>query len=242
MQVRICPKCKAENKFSSASCCKCYASLEGAEVKEAPDPVVPEIVQKPPPHHPRSAEIPPPAAPPSAGPNDYGPPPLYAEPPGLSKRPVKSGPGAGFIVFLVIVLAAAGFAGWWFLMKPKTPEQVVTAFIAAGEKGDPAEIKLYLCAGSKDVMDRPDAGNMFKSGSKIKVGETTFEGDSTAVVQITPDQSSSDPMMKELGTLPLVLVKEQGKWLIDLQESEKRMMAKIMPLLIKKGFRMPQKP
>jgi hypothetical protein len=264
VQVKICPKCKAENKLSNASCSKCYASLEGALSSEVPDPVVPEAQQDTQSAQPQIGSAPPaptigaapgmptvggppPAEgpPPATGANPYGPPPsaVYTPPMRENSRPIRQGPDVGAIVLLIVLLAGAGFGAWWFFLKPKGPEQVVSAFMEATKSGDLEKMKTCLASSSRKLFEMPGVAEGFKRGfeyakshggnpddKQYKYGPTTFEGDSKAVVQVSESKSDGSAAGE---TQDMVLVKEEGKWGIDFQETMTRALAK-------KGITMPQ--
>lgn len=265
MQVKICPKCKAENKAENTACSKCYAPLDEVPLSEVADPVAPPPRVSTPPDQPTApptqvappTEMPkvppvgaptPPAAPPSmAGPSPYGPPPsaVYTPPVREFTRPTKPGPNWSGIVLLILILGGGGFAGWWFFLRPPSPAEVVQRFHAAAKAGDIEKLKDCLSAGSRPLLDTPGAAESVKKelviaeteDGKPKIGETTFEGESTAFVKIEPPPSEQIPAGVTVG---FVLIKEDGRWKIDLQQTMKRLMEQAMREMMKKGFKMPQ--
>jgi hypothetical protein len=242
VQVRVCPKCKAENKLSNASCSSCYASLEGALMKEVADAIVPEAQQNaqpqigaaPPPAPgmptiggPRPAEGPPPGAPPSP----YGPPPsqVYTPPSRENMRPTKQGPNVLAIVLIIVLLGGAGFGAWWMLMRPKSPDEVVNAFVSAAKAGDVEKLKSYLTTNCRSDFDKPGVIEGLKRSfgganakesdeSTVKAGKTTFEGDSKALVELLPAKSTNAAPNANTSLL-MVLVKEEGQWRIDSKQT-----------------------
>lgn len=59
MDVKICPKCKAQNRATNAACSSCYASLDGVAVTQAEAPQL-RIQNPPPPRPPKQPQAAPP--------------------------------------------------------------------------------------------------------------------------------------------------------------------------------------
>jgi len=248
MKVKVCPKCGSENKETNESCSSCYASLAGVESTESAKapmvlPPAPAKAAEPP-----KAETP--APPPQAPPSPYGPPPgPIARPggytPGYRERaaPVKQGSSVGLIVFILILLAGGAGAGWWFLLKPQSPGEVVQGFAAAAQSNDPEKIKSYL---SQSTMNMPGFAEGFARGQelaaknpkpkddvdvRVNVLSTVYEGaeKDTAIVTFEPEDKSKAPTGMGMGAKQeLVLVKEDGKWKIDLPASIQRAVTKAL--------------
>ena len=251
MKVKVCAKCGAENKESNESCSSCYASLAGVEFTESTkEPMVlPPAAQRP--AEPRKAETPAPTAqtPPAGGPGgapSYTP--IYRERP----APVKQGSSVALIVVILILLAGGAAAGWWFFLRTPSPGEVVQRFVAASEGNDPEKIKSYL---SQSTLNMPGFAEGFARGKelaakhskstqptkgqevRVKILGTVYEGadKNTAIVTCEPEDKSKIPAGMN-AKQEIVLVKEEGKWKIDLMATIQRAFAGAM----KKGFRMPR--
>ena len=258
MKVKVCPKCGSENKETNESCSSCYASLAEVELTESTkEPmVVPPAPAKP--AEPPKAQTP--AAPPQAPASPYGPPPgPIARPAGYTPMyreraaPVRRGSSAGLIVFILILLAGGAAAGWWFFLRPPSPGEVVQRFAAAAQGNDPEKIKSYL---SQSTMNMPGFAEGFARGQelaaknpkpkddvdvRVKILSTVYEGaeKNTAIVTFEPEDKSKIPA----GADPkqeVVLVKEEGKWKIDLMATAQRAIRKFFGGGAGKGFKMPK--
>lgn len=240
MLIKVCPKCGSENKLGKASCSGCYASLDGVPETEATErpaatppqpahnpPSTPEpLGQSAPGAMPTSNFMPPPGAPSSYGPT-------FNE----RRQPVKQGPNWGAIVLVVLLLGGAAFAGWWFFLKPASPESVVRKFMNASTAGDYDAMKSCLCQEGVAAMESmPALRDAMKKAAEHSAGKdtsyevvkTTYENSgSLAVVEIKPkDQSSMPPGMT---TMEMLLVREDGKWKLDMKATGMRKMKKRFP-------------
>jgi hypothetical protein len=156
---------------------------------------------------------------------------------------VKPSSSLDLIVFLVILIAAGAAAGWWFFLRAPSPGQVVQAFFKASKGSDVEKVKSYL---STSTLNMPGLAEGFQRGfeyaaknrqaqadkeddADIKVLETKYEGTdrNTAVVTCEP---TGQPIgwSGTGGKLDIVLVKEEGKWKIDMMTTAKRMLQKMM--------------
>ena len=165
-------------------------------------------------------------------------------------RPIKQGPNVGGNVLAIIVLAAAAFAGWWFLLKPKTPEQVVNAFIAAARAGDVEKVKTCVSSASRAELDESGAAEGLKRSfqknpntkesdeEKVKIGETTFEGGSKALVEVMPTEPAAASAVGGM-KVQMVLIKEEGQWRIDSKQTQDLMIKRVMEEIKKKGINLP---
>jgi len=258
MKVKVCPKCGSENKETNESCSSCYASLAEVELTEStkePMVVAPAPAK---PAEPPKAETP--AAPPQAPLSPYGPPPgPIARPAGYTPTyreraaPVRRGSSAGLIVFILILLAGGAAAGWWFFLRPPSPGEVVQRFFKAAKDRDVEKLKSYL---SQSTLSVPGFSESFTrsfefasknkesaddSAYRLKILDTAYEGaeKNTAVVTCEPEDKSKIPA----GADPkqeVVLVKEEGKWKIDLMATAQRAIRKFFGGGAGKGFKMPK--
>ncbi|MDH7602971.1 MAG: zinc ribbon domain-containing protein [Armatimonadota bacterium] len=247
MKVRVCPKCGAENNETRESCSNCYASLAGVEPTESTrEPVTIPTGTGRPPRQPRRE----PQTSPSSEPvraegavnEDLGAgvpgrsPFFYREPPPV----VKQGSKVGLIVLALVVLAGAGFGGWYFVLRHPSPAQVVQSFIDACEAQDAEKAKSFL---SKTTLQAPGVAEGFtkgfatarklareqgsqKSSGSMKILGTSYEGSSkdTAVVASQPLDERGQPASGGM-TVNWVLVKEEGVWKIDLVQTIQRVFA-----------------
>ena len=241
MQVKVCPKCGSENKADKASCSGCYASLESVaptEAKERPAPVQTQpAAQRPPAAQPLSSSGPAGAGAPAP---NHRPPSTYG--PSFNERrsaPVKNGLNWGAIVFVVLLLGGAAFAGWWFFLKPASPEAVVQKFIDANKVGDYDALKSCLCQTNIAAIGRLPGGEE-ATRQKMKQGggggqqidadivNSTYENSGAiAVVEVRPkDQKQLPPGVT---TTEVVLVQEDGKWKIDMGATVMRAMKQLHP-------------
>lgn len=158
-------------------------------------------------------------------------------------QPIKQGPNVGAIVFVLILIAGAAFAGWWFFMRPLPPEQVVQKFMEAAKANDVEKVKPFLSKDSLDLLEqqRKMTGqtNMNMGGltEDVEIGATKYEGTdkSIALVPIGPkDKSKIQP--GQPSSIDLVLLKEEGKWKIDLKETMNRVMKMVFEEMRKKGY------
>ena len=278
MQVKVCPKCNAENRSDRASCSNCYASLDEvsitASTKEEPvacqvqptqaaasnetqaEPqgqTLGERTLNSPVEQPKTADSP------------YGPPPAPPRPGAVSgpafresRQPMKQGPNVGAIILIIILLAGGAFAGWWFFLRALPPDQVVQSFFQAAGDGDYEKFKSYLTAASIEKIKTQSGGEKkaaeslkfaFSKGqafdiNKMIFGKPTFEGEEKAFVAIDLKEKPQMPpgVPPQLANLKteLVLLRESGKWKIDLQATETHMMEKVKELFKGMGNFMPR--
>lgn len=142
------------------------------------------------------------------------------------------------VVLFIIVVAAAGAACWYFFVR-STPEKTVRQFMAASDANDVEAIKPLLSSRSREAMSRMEsliskhskASNGKGPKTDYKLGETKIDGDRAAVpMTITLPKGASKLMgMSEL-TIEWGLVKENGKWVIDMGETMKAMAGDLLQL------------
>jgi len=236
-----------ENKPDKASCSGCYVSLEGVtptEAKEKPAPVKAQpSVQQPPAAQPLAPSGPAVGGE-TPGPN-YGPPPNYGPAPGgpsysygptNEKRtsPIKPGVNWGAIVFVILLVGAAGFAGWWFFLKPSGPEAVVQRMLDASKQGDWDTFKSCFSQSTISALSFAPGGEegmkqSFKSGQDDvdKIMQTTYENDGNTAIIVVETTASRLPAGKR--DQELVVLRENGQWRVDLISSMARAMKKMFP-------------
>lgn len=206
MLVKVCPKCGAESKTTSASCSNCYASLADvpetvSQKSQEPTAAQQQNPQKPPAQAPPEEQAETGAAGLAAGqtapvfsgqqpgqtqqtpPSPYGPPPGAApRPPSYGQshersQPARTGSSAGIIALVLIVLAGAAFGGWWFFMRSSGPEQVVERFMAAAKSGDFAAFKSCLSESSVSMFNTiPGGEEKIAEEFKKQGGGKDFDG------------------------------------------------------------------
>jgi len=160
------------------------------------------------------------APPPTGGPSPYGSPPSVYSPPVRESKPVRQGPNVVAIVLIILLIGGAGFGGWWFLTRAQSPAEVVGGFVEAVKAGDGTKAKSFLTAGNVRDLERPGPAAVFAKNLErgkdqhYEIGDTTNEGDSTAVVKLDVTMADNRNSHEDL-----VLVKEEGKWKIDLQQT-----------------------
>jgi len=261
MKVKVCPKCGAESKEDRESCSNCYASLSAVEPTESTNqPIIvgsrPGRAPRPPksesqpsgpaePTHPQGSNLE------GMGIESSGRSPFYyREPPAVVSRRSN----VGLLVFVLILLAGVGFAGWWFFLKQPSPAQVVQGFINACEAQDAEKAKSFLC---KSTLNIPGVAEGFTKGfaaarklgkdnhsststGRIKLLSTSYTGTdkSTAIVASQSMDEKGEPIQPEL-TFDWVLIKEDGAWKIDLVTTVQKMFVKALGEAMKKAPKPP---
>jgi len=163
--------------------------------------------------------------------------------------PVSQGSPAGLIAVILILIAGGAVAGWWFFLRTPSPGEVVQRFAVAAKDGDVEQIKPYLSQSTLDLpgFERGMAAAKERAAShkepgkeedtRVKILNTVYEGadKNTAVVTFEPEDKSKAPagMAKPQ---EVILVKEEGKWKIDLAATLQREFQKAFG----KGFKMPK--
>ena len=241
-QVKICPKCGTENKSDNNACVACFTSLTAVPTTlsdkpeptytppaEAPSAPEPTPITQGPPGPGATREMP------SSGPIPGGP---IIPPPGTyAPQRTKSGAGAvvGWII-AIVVIGGLAFGGWWFFMKPASPDQVVQQWIDAQMKQDVDKI---ISVTSKVDLDAEGGEQVVKgelekmkgvpgafSTVTGKTGTVRYEGEDTALVEVALEGPTADRLAIRMGAdykPKVVTVREDGKWKISLRETVKRM-------------------
>lgn len=252
MDVKVCPKCNAENKVTSASCSNCYSSLEGVGVTQSQKADEPVVV-KPQEEQPAAQR---PAAVPLTGPAGQAPPGPYGPPPSPGpdprtwrERPApakKSSSAAAIVLILILVLGGAAFALWHFVFSKSGPEQAVRGFFDAVKAKDAEKAKSYLSEstvsmmeafGGQDAMAKAFSQPGAQEQGEVNIIKTSYEGEN-AIVEAEAAGVMAKGLSAGMQSAELVLVKEEGAWKIDLMQTVTRMMGKFM----KQGGKPPTPP
>lgn len=202
MQVRVCPKCKAQNRPTSVACSNCYASLEAVPVTEgsAPPPV--------------SAAIAPPAPRPArttgATPRQQmgvpqqtqmGP---MSPPPGMPAQPTQyrmpppaKRSSAGIIVFVtLVVLAAIGTLVFAVtksgLLKSEplpteSPAKAALHFLEAKKTLDLSKVEPYLSRHSIEMIH-----NTLSSKQAQSAGFSSKDAENMLLFDLSPTKSEME--------------------------------------------------
>lgn len=231
MEVRICPKCGAENKDTNVTCSSCYASLEGGALAESRKKDEPTAAPQPRPSVERVT-------------------PVFNNAPAPIQK--KSAP-TGIVIALIIILGGA-LAGWWFFLRPAGPEQVVRRFAEASNSGDYQKIKPFLSKSTVSMIESmPGAEQGLtrglqmshkmkgdKASAGVKILNTTYEGgdNGTAIVEAEPLDKTGIPAGMD-PKQEIVLVREGKEWKVDLMATMQRMMQKMFKGGMPGGFGRP---
>ena len=176
MLVKVCPKCKAENKPTNAACSICYTSLESVAETEsaAPAPVMAQAASA----APKSAQPPaggalPTQQMPASQQTQMG---TMGPPPGMPIRnqmmpPVKRKSLAGIIALVVflVILVFGGFGYMtWMMLKPEPiptapPEQTVLKYLAQKRTRVLSKVEPYLSQHSIEMIHRTYSSRQFES-------------------------------------------------------------------------------
>lgn len=257
-QVKICPKCGMENKSENAACAACFTSLTAVpttlsdKLEPTSAPAV-ETPATPAPGQPESyvtREMPSTAVPGSPIGVPMG---GYASPP---RQKSVAGAAIGWLI-AILVIGGLAFGGWWFLMKPASPDQVVKQLIDASKAKNVDQVMALLCKDDIDQMGGQDAARKAMGNSnslmpassteEVKLGTVTYEGEDTALVEVVPSAKDSETMKAQMGAdykFCIVAKREDGRWKVSLQETGKRLMADFFKAAAKKrgGLGMPAMP
>ena len=139
--------------------------------------------------------------------------------------PVRRGPKWGMIALaLVLIVGAGAFAGWWFLLRAQSPEQVVQRFIDSAKAGDYDRMVSSITRDSAKLITKEWGGKQgLERGMKevaddfgqARVLSTTLHKDGkTAVVRLKP--KTGQGWSAATDTSDFVLARESGQWKIDI--------------------------
>ena len=137
----------------------------------------------------------------------------------LSSR--RAGGAAVWVVVIVVVLAVGAAAGWYFFLR-STPEKTMHQFVAALKSGNAEALKPLVASKDRNIVGRIAAlGSGLKEGD-FRVGVAKIEG-GKATVAVTAELLEGEA--KKAGTnaetMTYVLIKENGKWVVDFEETAK---------------------
>lgn len=174
MQVKVCPKCKAENRPTNAACSSCYTSLENVAVTEsaAPPPARTQAV----PAAPRPPRPPRPTAPPAPTQQMQAPqqtqmgtlpPPPPGMPPGMQFQvtPVKTGPSGGVIALIIFLFVVIFGGGIYYAvtksgllkgepMPTEPPEKAAIGYLEAKKTHDMSKVEPFLSKRSIELVHK----------------------------------------------------------------------------------------
>ena len=128
--------------------------------------------------------------------------------------------GAESVVLIVIVLALAAASAWYFLLR-STPERSVTMMLEAARAGEEETMAEYLTARSPRggtlpfILGRRLAGGP-EGEPGYTVGEASIDNDRATVPVTFPLTGMTARLLgRDSVTVPYVLHREQGTWLVD---------------------------
>lgn len=260
MQVRVCPKCGAENGRSYVKCGKCYTSLLNAPLTDGNGGG--STAQQP-------SQTPVSVGAPSQGtanetprPNPYGS--AGAERPTypMRDREKPDRVGAAFLAVMVaIVLGGLGYGAWWFyayFTRPLTPAEVVQRLSDPIVTGSYEKLKPYLSRGTIEALIKQNGsekaaaekinskimgiGGYNPFAKNIETGKTTYEGKNVALVEILVPLREEQRMHELLGNdfkLQMICVREDNKWKLDIVQFGARLEARLEKAMEKKYGKMP---
>jgi hypothetical protein len=171
MQVKVCPKCGAENREASAACSNCYSSLDGVsptESTKASQPIQPRpAVARPPKTTP--APAPTQQMPASSQQTQMG---TAGPPPGMPQRlpdgayvvqPKRTSTALIVVIVLAIVFVVFGGIGYLIASQlgllgtepapTEQPDKVVLAFLEAKRTRAITRVEPYLTEESLDLIN-----------------------------------------------------------------------------------------
>ena len=163
------------------------------------------------------------------------------------RRRRRSGKALG-TVFVVLLLIAAGMAAGWYFLLRSTPERTVTELMEAVRRGDDEALAELFTTQSQPLIDTmgaagggPQIWQLMLFGdeqSDYTVGSATMDGDQ-AKVPLT--MQSPDAVREITGadqyTMTYVLIKEDGRWRVDIMATGRSAMQQYGPALIRSGLR-----
>jgi hypothetical protein len=148
--------------------------------------------------------------------------------PAAEEKPRKSGKTVWLALIIVVVVGMA-VASYIFLLKPG-PDQVVKQYLAAENAQDYKLIKTLLTKESAamlppdDQLPKPDPAKK-QNMPAFDIGKAKTEGGKTSVpVTVQASQDMGMPAQ----TIDVIVVKEEGKWKIDLKATLQQAMEKAM--------------
>lgn len=143
----------------------------------------------------------------------------------------RRGRAAAAVVVIIAILAIAGGAVWYFVLR-STPEKAVATMLHAMQEGDQETLRSVLTERSQSFASMatgPMSMPLGEGEEAFTVGAAEVEGEQ-ARVPVTfplPEQVSQ---MSETGMVDLTYVvhREEGKWKVDLEDTFKAMMSDMM--------------
>ncbi len=250
MQVKVCPKCNTENKPDRASCSNCYSSLAQVNLSLSKKLRTPVVVKS----RTAATRTNQPTAPPAANSPYSAPSPgvgrRYQAPQPVAPVP-KSSSNWFLVTFLIVVLLAGCALVTYVLMgrTADTPQSAIINLSEAWVSGDYDRAKVYMTRASVDHLQKAlgseeKVAEFIKKQSNplaipdISIGDDTsmfkepvFETEDRAYVEIKlPDDATARTLRELFGAeikLGMVCLREEGKWKVDLPQTEQRLMAQM---------------
>ncbi len=163
------------------------------------------------------------------------------------RRRRRSGGALGTVFVVLLLIAAALAAGWYFFLR-STPERTVTELIEAVRRGDDEALPELFTAQSQPLIDTIGAASggpqmwqvMFfgDEQSEYTVGSAMIVGDQAKV----PLTMQAPDMVRDLTgddqyTMTYVLLKEDGRWRVDLLGTGRGVVQQYGPALLRSGIR-----
>jgi hypothetical protein len=137
---------------------------------------------------------------------------------------VRRGPRWGVIALVIVLIVGAGaFAGWWFLLRSPGPECVVQRFIDSANAGDCDRMLSHLTRKSARNLVKESGGKeglkraMQEGGELVgsKVSRATYRnGGKAALVKMELKTKEGSTVRSD--TTDIVMVREGGRWKIDM--------------------------
>lgn len=138
--------------------------------------------------------------------------------------PTRRGPKRGLIILLVLIVGAGAFVGWWFGLRSASPEQVVGSFFDSAKAGDYEGVISCLTPKSAASLVKKFGGEQ-ELRRKIKQSKEDFlqarvypatyrDSGKTAIVKM--ETKTKDGSTVRTDAIDIVLVRERGRWKIDM--------------------------
>lgn len=163
------------------------------------------------------------------------------------ERRRRSGKALGTVSVVLLLMAAGGAAAWYFFLR-STPERTVTEMMEAVKRGDDEAFAGLFTTQSQSLVGHigtagggPQIWQVMLFGdeqSEYAVGSATIEGDQAEV----PLTMQSPDMVREVTgedeyTMTYVLIKEGGRWRVDLVATGRGALQEFGPALLRSGIR-----
>jgi hypothetical protein len=165
-------------------------------------------------------------------------------------KPARSSKGKWTALVLILVVVAAAVGGWYFFLRA-TPEKAVRGFLEASDRRDINAMKSHLSAQSVRLINQfggkmsPDKMFPRRTGKTpdYVVGKATIQGERATVPVTAAMPKEAAPYLggKSQMEVPFVVIREEGKWKVDLIETSAAMMGAAMKEMMKGMMSQPGK-